>query len=115
MGDYQFATHARYRSSGTHSEACARWSAAMQWQDAWTTCHPRAAGFTRSQGLKHSRIDYVFVVPAPVRGGSAPGFLPATGSCGIERFLPCDRQSQIYGFPRRVLSEAHNTWDSVTA
>ena len=66
MGDYQFATHARYRSSGTHSEACARWSAAMQWQDAWTTCHPRAPGFTRSQGLTHSRIDYVFVVPAPV-------------------------------------------------
>ena len=28
------------------------------------------------------------------RGGSAPRFLPATGSCGTERFLPCDRQSQ---------------------
>ena len=47
--------------------------------------------------------------------GSAPQFLPSTGSCGTERFLPCDRQSQIYGFPRCVLSEAHNTWDSVTA
>ena len=47
--------------------------------------------------------------------GSAPQFLSGTGSCGTERFLPCDRQSQIYGFPRCVLSEAHNTWDSVTA
>ena len=65
MGDYQFATHARYRTSGTFSDDCAAWSTSMRWDDAWAVCHPKAPGFTRSQGITKSRIDYAFVVPSP--------------------------------------------------
>ena len=82
MGDYQFATHARYRTSGTFSEDCAALSTSMRWDDASVVCNPRAPGFTHSLGITKSRIDNAFVVPspeefAPPSAESGPSPVPA--------------------------------------
>ena len=64
MGDYQFASAAMYRSSGSFSPTCQAWSESMGWTDCWPAVHPQEPGFTRMQGNSNSRIDYAFVMRA---------------------------------------------------
>ena len=49
MGDYNFASAAIHRSSGTFSQACKAWSDSKGWIDSWVACHPDTPGFTRAQ------------------------------------------------------------------
>ena len=69
--------------------------------------HPKKKKGSRSRGPQANRHEKrnltAFLATMGMRGGSAPRFLSARGSCGTERFLPCEVVNRNYGFARRAL------------